>query len=111
MSAPHAHALIELLEAPLTVSNLAQRLSIDRTNVSRLCARMEAQGELERATHPKDGRALSLQLTAKGEHIARMVEASSASHFERVIANLGDDVEQVVQALHLLSDAMRKAQR
>ena len=55
LSLPHAHALLELLVAPgpVTVSQLAQRLRIDRTNVSRLCARMEALGSSSARPTPR----------------------------------------------------------
>lgn len=52
-SIPHAYALLELLHhgEPMTVSELAAHLAIDRTNVSRLCARMEEAGQLAREPH------------------------------------------------------------
>ncbi|MCP4504393.1 MAG: MarR family transcriptional regulator [Deltaproteobacteria bacterium] len=38
------------------MAQLAEKLAIDRTNVSRLCQRMERAGELTRAVHPQDAR-------------------------------------------------------
>ncbi len=105
---PHAYALIELLGAePMTVSALSARLSIDRTNVSRLCARMEARGELERSTHPTDKRAWLVRLTEHGLHVARAVDTSSAAHFERVLARLAPEAATIVDALRILTDAIR----
>ena len=69
---------------------------------------MEALGELQRAPHPEDRRAVLLRLTAKGTRVARAVETSSTAHFERVIANLGDEAPQVIHALLQLTSAMRK---
>lgn len=108
LSVPHAYALLELLHhgEPMTVSELATKLAIDRTNVSRLCARMEEAGDLERAAHPDDGRARALRLTAKGRKVARSVDGQSAVHFGRLAKRLGGDVGDVVSALNRLSDAM-----
>lgn len=108
LSIPHAYALLELLDRgePMTVSELAAKLAIDRTNVSRLCARMEEAGDLERATHPDDGRARALRLTAKGRKAAQAVDDQSADHFGRLAKRLGGDVGDVVSALSRLSDAM-----
>ncbi len=112
LSIPHAYALLELLHhgAPMTVSELAAKLAIDRTNVSRLCVRMEEAGDLERAAHPDDGRARALRLTAKGRRVAQGVDDQSAQHFGRLAKRLGDDVGEVVAALNRLSDAMASSE-
>ena len=103
-----AYALLELLqhETPMTVSDLAAKLAIDRTNVSRLCARMEAAGELDRAPHPEDGRARALRLTARGKKLAQRVDDASARHFQRVARHLGHHADEVTRAVERLLDAM-----
>lgn len=108
LSIPHAYALLELLhhDEPMTVSELATKLAIDRTNVSRLCARMEEAGELAREPHPEDGRARALRLTARGKKLARAVDEQSAGHFDRLAKQLGGSVGEVVAALDRLSKAM-----
>lgn len=112
LSMPHAYALVELLGAgPLTVTALAERLSIDRSNVSRLCTRLEELGELTRERHPTDGRAWLVRLTRRGERTARALDVSSAAHFERVMARLGGEASQVVAALMLLGDALEQSKR
>lgn len=108
VATPHAYALLELLhrDAPMTVSELASKLAIDRTNVSRLCARMERDGELSRGPDPADGRAKALRLTPRGEVLARSVDDSSARHFTSLASRLGDSVSEVTTALDRLSQAM-----
>lgn len=107
LSIPHAYALLELLHhEQMSVSELAAKLAIDRTNVSRLCARMEEAGELDRQPHPEDGRARALRLTARGKKRARTVDEQSAGHFERLAKQLGGSVGEVVSALDRLSKAM-----
>lgn len=103
-----AYALLELLHAPepMTVSALAERLTIDRTNVSRLCARMQASGELRMQAHPGDGRARALVLTAKGKSLAQSVDTSSAAHFSGIAETLGAAAGAVIEALELLHSAM-----
>jgi DNA-binding MarR family transcriptional regulator len=108
LSIPHAYALLELRDHgdPMTVSELAAKLAIDRTNVSRLCARMEEAGHLARAPHPEDGRARALRLTARGKKLARVVDDQSASHFGRLAKRLGGSLPEVVTTLDRLSNAM-----
>lgn len=88
LSMPHAHALLTLSAGPLSVSALTERMGIDQSNVSRLCARMEALGELERAVDPSDRRARRLVLTQRGQRVAAVIDASSAAHFDAVLSNL-----------------------
>ena len=88
VSMPHAHALLALASGPLSVSALTERLGIDQSNVSRLCARMVALGELERTVDPRDRRARRLVLTAKGQQVAAGIDASSAAHFDAVLGSL-----------------------
>lgn len=113
LSLAHAHALLELLQCDdaMTVSELANKLAIDRTNVSRLCARMEEAGELVRRPHPGDGRARALRLTAPGKRLARQVDASSARHFADLVRRLGDAAEPIVEALRLLEDTMTATEK
>lgn len=104
---PHAWALLELLHTgPMTITQLTERLDVDRANVSRLCARMEALGELARVAHPDDGRARLLELTKRGQRAARAVDESSAAHFARVAARLGARSSHVVDALNALAEAL-----
>ncbi len=107
LPAPHAWALLELLaEGPMTVTALAERLNIDRTNVSRLCARMEAANELERVVHPEDARARLVRLTRHGAALARRVDRSSAAHFESLLESLHADASELVATLDSLTRAM-----
>ena len=104
---PHAWALLELRRhGPMTVTALAARINLDRTNVSRLCARMESLGEIDRAPHPDDRRARLIQLTEAGERVARSVDLSSAAHFAGVLDRLDADPTAVVNALTTLARAI-----
>ena len=48
-------------------SDIAARVGIDRGATSRLIARMEANGLVERRAHAKDGRSAVLSLSAKAQ--------------------------------------------
>ena len=108
LSLPHAHALLELHAhgAPISVSELASRLRIDRTNVSRLCQRMEVSRELVRTVGSKDGRVRMLSLTESGERAAARVDRASIAHFSRLAGVLGDDLSAVVRAIEQLTIAI-----
>ncbi|MFK8003336.1 MAG: MarR family winged helix-turn-helix transcriptional regulator [Polyangiales bacterium] len=111
LSLPHAYALLELLDAePMTVSELSSRLAIDRTNVSRLCARMERSGEMTRGAHPEDGRAVVVALSARGRALAKSVDESSTAHFATLAGALKGQTESIIGALEVLANAMNEEQ-
>lgn len=112
LATSHAWALLELHHSgPMTVTALAERLNIDRTNVSRLCARMEADGDVERIDHPEDGRARLVKLTRKGKRLAAMVDRSSAEHFTTVLSRLDADVVGIIQCIDTLTRALGTQER
>jgi DNA-binding MarR family transcriptional regulator len=89
----------------MSVTALAERLHIDRTNVSRLCARMESLGDLVRSPDPDDARAWRVHLTARGARAADAVDAASAAHFAGILARL-DDSGAILDAMRALARAM-----
>jgi DNA-binding MarR family transcriptional regulator len=106
---PHAYALLELLQrGPMRIKELSRLLSIDNSNVSRLCARMEEYGDLERHRDPEDGRAWRVALTAQGRTLAQSVDISSAAHFARLLEQL-EDPQQITRALEALAQVMEQA--
>ena len=107
LATPHAWALLALREAgPLTVTSLSDRLNIDRTNVSRLCARMEADNEVTRVAHPEDGRARLVTLTEAGERLAAAVDQSSTAHFAALVPQLDANLSAVISHLDAVARAM-----
>lgn len=111
----YAHALMVLLEAKAararpSQSELCATLGIDKSNVARLCRRMEREGHLAQETCPLDARVRRLALTAKGERLARQVEAASRRRFEAVLDALPASRRQrVITALEELQAAVREA--
>ena len=103
----HAWALLELhAHGPLSVNRLAERLAIDRTNVSRLCARLVEEGQVTRVWSAEDRRRREIALTEAGRKAAAAVDASSADFFERVRARLGERAGAVEAALQALAEAL-----
>jgi DNA-binding MarR family transcriptional regulator len=108
----HAHALMVLLEqsraeVETRQQDLGRALGIDKSNVARLCRRMEAAGHLLQTPHPGDGRARSLRLTPRGLRLAGEVERASRGRFARLAALLPPDrCRSVLASLQLLNQAI-----
>lgn len=65
LTASQATALRELT-GPMTMRELAERMSCEPSNATFVVDKLERQGLLERRAHPSDRRAKHLVLTAKG---------------------------------------------
>jgi DNA-binding MarR family transcriptional regulator len=112
LSVSHAHALMVLLEATRTGEHLSQRelaqaLGIDKSNVTRLCRRMEGAGHIVQRRSADDGRARLLSLTAAGIRLAKSVERSSRERFERLMAAIPPSARaDVLSSLSCLNRAL-----
>jgi DNA-binding MarR family transcriptional regulator len=113
LSTSNAHALMVLLQARgrgerLTQQALGEELGIDKSNVTRLCARMEHAGHVTQERCPNDGRARLLSLTASGARLATKVDGASRERFARLLAALParSDRTRIVAALDALNAAI-----
>jgi DNA-binding MarR family transcriptional regulator len=89
LSIAHAHALMVLAEkGELSQRELALELSIDKSNVTRLCTKMVESHHLEQRQCDRDGRSKRVRLTAAGERLARDVDAASRDRFDALLAAL-----------------------
>ncbi|NUP27859.1 MAG: MarR family transcriptional regulator [Nocardia sp.] len=68
LSAPQAVALRELT-GPMTMRELAERMSCEPSNATFVVDRLEASGYVERRAHPTDRRAKQLVLTTAGSDL------------------------------------------
>jgi DNA-binding MarR family transcriptional regulator len=57
------------LHGPLTPSELAEREGVQRPTATKLIARLEAEGLVQRAGVPGDGRSTLISLTAPGRRL------------------------------------------
>lgn len=104
-----AHALAELArDTPLGQAELARRLRLEKSTVSRLVGQLAGRGWLQRRADPGDGRATLLALTPTGRQAAAELAAARAAKFARLL----DAVPQaergaVLRALDTLTEALR----
>ncbi len=108
VSIAHAHALMVLLaKGELSQQDLGIELCIDKSNVARLCARMVESKHVRQRTSERDGRSRRVSLTAKGERLAREVDAASRARFGALLVALPSASRgQVLAALQHLVAAL-----
>lgn len=88
VSAAEGSLLVELRAVgDVTQQQMAERLSVDKSRVSRLCAALERKGLLARERDASDRRNLRLCLTDSGEKAAaRLRQAWQAYHDRMLVA-------------------------
>lgn len=112
LAVSHAHALMVLLETARRGTRSTQRevgraLGIDKSNVTRLCRRMETAGHVVQSRSTDDGRARLLSLTARGERVAKRVERSSRDRFRRLMSAIPPGSRaRVLSSLACLNQAL-----
>lgn len=90
---------------PLTVRELATKLSLESATLSPLLKRLEAVGYLTRPRHPEDERALQVALTPKGRKLReRALEIPPA-----MMARLDMDIEELQDLHRRLTDVIKRA--
>jgi len=71
-----------------TQQELAEVLGIDKSNVARLCARLERDGHASQRRSASDGRARLVSLTPAGRRLAERVETQSRARFAELLGAL-----------------------
>lgn len=68
-------ALAELSRGgPVTITDLSTAMHLERSTVSRLVGEAEAEGLVERSTHPGDGRMVTVTVTPLGQQVVDFVQ-------------------------------------
>ncbi len=102
-----AHALLEVARhGPLSSTELAKRLQLEKSTVSRIVTKLERRGWIRRLPYEDDGRVALLELTPVG----RETEAGIAEARRRRLASLlqrvpAADRVLLLQALDTLVEA------
>lgn len=76
----------------LRMSELGKDVLLSQAGLSRLIARLEARGLIERQADPEDARASLLRLSKAGAHLQRRIGAKHGRHVaEALSSRLGND--------------------
>lgn len=104
-----AHALTELArDAPFSQTELARRLQLEKSTVSRLTGQLVTRGWVRREPDPADRRATLLTLTEAGRRAADNLASAREAKFARLLAGIPEvDRASVLHALRLLTEATK----
>jgi DNA-binding MarR family transcriptional regulator len=107
-----AHALMELAHGvPLSQNDLAARLQLEKSTVSRLVGILETRGWIARTRSAQDRRAREMRLTESGRQMATNLAGARRVKFARVFDAIPEtERATVLESLQILVDAMRENQ-
>jgi DNA-binding MarR family transcriptional regulator len=107
ISVSQAHALTELAAQPLSQAELARRLRLDRSVVSRLADALADRDWLRRERHPQDQRAVQLVLTERGRVAADRVAGARRARLATLLDGVpADERDNVLRALDVLTESL-----
>ena len=104
------HLINELgRSGPLPLGELGQRVSLEKSWVSRAVDAMALRGLVSKSPNPADARSWLVALTADGERSFRELNQTLDSHAEQLLAGLQPAERQAVEtSLMLLLKALRE---
>jgi DNA-binding MarR family transcriptional regulator len=91
-----------------TPTSIASELGMSATTVSAMVDRLVHKGHIRRVPNPGDGRSYFIELTEAGQTANRMIGARFEVVMKHVRANLDADSDDVLDAMVMLEDALRK---
>ena len=111
LAVSHAHALLELLQVPVTKQgDLARNLGLSKSAISRMVTQLESSGYVERIDDSQDGRVRYIKLTTKGRRVASEIDTLSLRKFSQLLDGIPVAAhDQVVSALEILLRAIPAA--
>lgn len=80
-----------LRHGPLRVGELARREQISKSSTTRLVAKLEGMGYLERTVDPEDGRGFVVDITANGHRLLSAARERANEYLVHQIGRLSED--------------------
>lgn len=103
LSFGQARALRRLARHPMSMSELADALDIEKPNATTVVAQLEAAGLVRRRPHPTDGRAKLADVTARGRELARRADKILATPPPGLTALSADELTTLARIIERIS--------
>jgi len=106
LTLPQLRVLFILRRHPGATTNfISQQLGVTVSTVSGLVDKLVRAGLVERLQAPDDRRVIPLRLTPEGESVVGDIRQINREYLANIASALGDDLEEVTQALEKLGSA------
>lgn len=98
-----------VVNGPTTVSEVGTGIAMSIASASKLLAKVDERGHLERRQNPDDGRSTLVELSEDGRKAHRTAAPAFGAALRRVIKSLGGSVDDVRWSLARLDEALSGA--
>jgi DNA-binding MarR family transcriptional regulator len=111
LSIAQCHPLLEIRElGEATTGDLARRLKLDKSTLSRSIDGLVRRGLVRRKTHENDRRFLPLTLTARGRRLCDEINRRNDRRYERILRRIPQpERDELIRLFELLVQAMTSA--
>jgi len=102
------HAILEIgTEEQLNIKELAARLGLDKSTLSRTVENLVSEGLAERSASQADRRTVEIRLTDKGRNAFDRINTAADNHFMLVFQQIAPDKHhQIAESISLLAKAL-----
>jgi DNA-binding MarR family transcriptional regulator len=109
VSPAQCHALVEIGETGQTsISDLAERLKLDKSTLSRTIDGLVRQDYVSRDINPRDRRYMCVSLTKAGQKLYKSINRFSNDFYRSVLRTIPEDRQaQIMESLDNLIESMR----
>ncbi len=112
LSPSQVFTLQELENGALTIGELAERLFLERSTVSRLIDTLVKEGFVNRNVNEENRREVLVSLTDKGERSLEKVREQSIRYFRSILDELLEEERvQILNGFKLFTSALEKGRR
>jgi DNA-binding MarR family transcriptional regulator len=111
---PSSAAALATIErrGPLAPSELAELERVKRPTITRVLARLEEAGLVERTNDPADGRAFLVSITRQGSELLRRIRTRKTAYLARRLGKLDpDDLGALERAADVLERILEDERR
>lgn len=104
-----AKTLFFLADGPRRMSRIARRFGVETPSATTMIDRLVTKGLVERGRDPSDRRAVICSLTTAGMETVERFWSLRSARFEELAGELSvEELSEVVSALEIMVDAIRK---
>ncbi len=105
---PQCHTIMEIgLAEALSVNELAEKMILDKSTVSRQVEKLVQEGIIDRIPSPKDRRRVHISLTSKGKQIYKTMNDSMNEQFQTAFQKISKkDLAIFLQVFHQITRSL-----
>lgn len=112
LSLSQVFSLQEIEERPLTIGELAERLLLERSSVSRLIDNLEKNGFVNRALNEENRREVLVSLTDKGQRSLQKVQEKSLQYYHSILEDVtNEDQHTILKGFKLFTNSLSEKRR